>query len=64
MEVDGRDGCDGVNAQALCMLCQFHAVLGIIAAHMCDDGQPALGSCHYIFQCNLAVFQALVDALS
>ena len=64
MEVDGRNGCYGVNAKALRMFSQLYAVLGIIAAHMCDDRQPALGSRHYIFQCNLAVFQALVDALS
>ena len=64
MEVDGRNGCDGINAKALRMLCQLHTVLCIIAAHMCDNGQLALGNCHHIFQCNLAVLQTLVDALS
>jgi len=43
---------------------QLHAVGGIVAADMGDDGQLALGFAHHGFQNGLALIHMLVDALA
>ena len=63
-EIDRGDGRDGVYAQALRMLRQFHAVLGVVACHMVDHGEFAVGGFHDIFQNDLPVFYTLVNAFS
>ena len=42
---------------------QLHAVLGVVASHMGNNGQLALCHLHDIFQHNLLILNALVDAL-
>ena len=64
VEVDGRNGCNGIHAHALGMAGQLHAVGGIVAADMCNDGQLALGFAHHGFQNGLALIHVLVDALA
>ena len=62
-EVDWRYGGNGIHPQAFCVAGQLHAVLGIVAGHMGNHGQLALCHLHDIFQHNLLVLNALVDAL-
>ena len=64
LEVDGRNGGDGINAQALGMSSQLHAVGGVVAGHVGDHGQLALGLAHHSLQGLLALFLALVNALA
>ena len=64
VEVDGRDGCNGIHAHALGVACQLHAVGGVVAADMGNDGQLALGFAHHGFQHRLALIDVLVDALA
>ena len=64
VEVDGRDGSDGVHAHALGMAGQLHAVGGVVAANMSNDGDLALGLAHHGFQNGLALVHMLVDALA
>ena len=65
VEVDGRDGSNGVHAHALGMGCQLHAVGGIVAAHMGNDGDLPFGLAHDSFQQLLALIggAAHIDAL-
>ena len=64
VEVDGRDGSNGVHAHALGMGCQLHAVGGIVAADMGNDGDLPFGLAHDSFQQLLALIGVLVDALT
>ena len=64
MEVDGRNGGNCIYPQALGMGGQLLRVGSVIAGHMGDDGQLALGLSHNILQDHLPFFLALVDALA
>ena len=64
VEVDGRDGGNGVHAHALGVACQLHAVGGVVAANVGDHGQLALGFAHHGLQNGLALLDVLVDALA
>ena len=43
---------------------QLHAVGGVVAADVCDDGQFAFGFTHDGFQHGLALIDVLIDALT
>ena len=64
LEVDGRNGSDGVNAQRLGMTGQLLRIGGIVAGNVSDDGQLAASLFHHIFQHQLTLGNALVDALA
>ena len=64
MEVDGRNGGDRIYPQALGMGGQLLRVGSVIAGHMGDDGQLALGLSHDVLQDQLPLFLALIDALT
>ena len=64
MEVDGRDGGDGVYPQALGMGGQLAAVGSIIAGHVGNDGELTAHLGHHVFQHQLALGYGLVNALS
>ena len=64
VEVDGRDGGNGIHAHALGVACQLHAVGGVVAADVGDHGQLALGLAHHGLQNGLALVDVLVDALA
>ena len=64
VEVDGRDGGNGIHAHALGMAGQLHAVGGVVAANMSNNGDLALGLAHHGFQNGLALVHMLVDALA
>ena len=64
VEVDGRDGGDGVHTHTLGVACQLHAVGGVVAADMGNHGQLALGFAHHGLQNGLAFIDVLVDALA
>ena len=64
VEVDGGDGGDGVHTQALRVGGQGLTVLGVVAGHVGNDGHAALVGLHHVLQHQLALFHALVDALT
>ena len=64
MEIDGRDGGNGVHALLLCMACKLLAVTGIVAGYMSDHRKAPPCLCHYVFQNRLPLADALVDALA
>ena len=43
------------------MSCQFHAILGVVAGYVSDDGQFSFSYCHDFFQDQLAIGHALVE---
>ena len=63
VEVDGRDGCDGIHAAGFGMGGQLHRVGGVVAGHMGNDRDLALGLAHHGLQHGLALIRMLVDAL-
>ena len=64
MEVDGRNGSDGIHTQAFRVGSQLLRVGGVVAGNVGDDCQLALGFRHDVLQHDLALFLALVDALA
>ncbi len=52
------------STHALGMAGQLHAVGGVVAANMSNDGDLALGLAHHGFQNGLALVHMLVDALA
>ena len=64
MEVDRRDGCDGVDAALLGVGGQLDGVRRVVAGDMGDDGDLALGLAHDGLQHGLALVRVLVDALA
>jgi hypothetical protein len=64
VEVDGRDGSNGVHAHALGVFCQLDAVGSVVAADMGNHGDLALGFAHHGLQDLLALIGVLVDALT
>ena len=64
MEVDRRDGRDGVNAALFSMGGQLDGVRRVVAGDMGDDGDLALGLAHDGLQHGLALIRVLVDALA
>ena len=63
-EVDGGNGGDGVHAHLLGVAGQLHTVPGVVAGHMVDDGELALGHSHHILDDDLPLGDALVNALA
>ena len=64
VEVDGRDGCDGIDAAFFGMGSQLNGIGGVVAGHVGDDGQLAAHLGHDVLQHHLALGHALVDALA
>ena len=64
MEVDGRDGRDGVNAALLGMGGQLDGIGGIVAGNVGNDGDLALGLAHDGLKNGFALVRMLVDALA
>ena len=64
VEVDGRNGGDGVHPQALRVGGQHLAVGGVVACHVGDDNHLALGLGHHVLQHHLALLHALIDTLA
>ena len=64
MEVNGRDGCDGISTNALGMGSQLHAVCGVVTAYMSNDGKLSLCLLHNSFQDFFALIHVLVNALA
>ena len=64
VEVDGRDGRDGVNAALLGMGGQLDGIGGIVAGNVGNDGDLALGLAHDGLKNGFALVRMLVDALA
>ena len=64
VEVDGRNGGNGVHPQALRVGGQHLAVGGVVARHVGDDNHLALSLGHHVLQHHLALLHALIDALA
>ena len=64
MEIDRRDGGDGVNAEAFGVPCQLAAVGGVVTSDVRDDNELAANSVHNGFEDGLAFFYTLVDAFT
>ena len=64
VEIDGRNGGDGIRPHLLRMCRQGHTVRRVVASHMGNHRDTALGHSHNILQNNLPLLDSLVDALS
>ena len=64
MEVDRRDGRDGVNAALFSMGGQLDGVRRVVAGDVGNNGDLALGLAHDGLQHGLALIRVLVDALA
>ena len=64
MEVDGRNGGNGIHAQRFRVGGQFLGIGGVVAGNVGNDGDLALGLSHNVLQNHLTLFLALVDALT
>ena len=64
VEVDRRDGRDGVNAALFSMGGQLDGICRVVAGDMGNNGDLALGLAHDGLQHGLALIRVLVDALA
>ena len=64
LEVNGRNCCNGIYSQALCVSGKLHAVTGVIAGNVGYNNNPALCHCHDILQHQLALFHTVVYAFT
>ena len=64
MEIDRRDGGDGVNSEAFGVPRQLAAVGGVVAGDVRDDNEIAADGVHNGFEDGLAFFYTLVDAFT
>lgn len=64
MEIDRRDGGDGVNTEAFGVPCQLAAIGGVVAGDVRDDNELAADSIHDGLEDSLALLHALVDAFT
>ena len=64
MEIDRRDRRNRVDAQALGMSRQLHAVGGVVAGHMRDDHDASFCGRHDVFEDQLPLCHRLINALT
>ncbi len=64
LKVDGGNGGNGIHAQAFGVGGQLLGIPGVVAGHVGDDGELAPGLGHDVFQHQLPLGHALIDALA
>ena len=64
MEIDRRDGGDGVNSEAFGVPRQLAAVGGVVAGDVRDDNELAADGVHDSLKDGLALFHTLIDAFT
>ena len=64
MEIDRRDGGDGIDAEAFGVPCQLAAVGGVVTGDVRDDDELAANSVHNGFEDGLAFLHAMIDTFA